>query len=78
MCQLHTLPVLHGPLVQLQHCVKLLQTGLFCRATYGEKGRVSVSHLLDTELIIPVLRGHPYSTASQLVSFPHPKLNCFP
>lgn len=50
MCQIHTFPVLHGLLIQLQHCVELLQTGLFSWATCGGKGCVGVSHLLDMEL----------------------------
>lgn len=44
VCQLYTLPVLHRLLIQLQHRVKLLQTCLFCWATYREKRQMPVTH----------------------------------
>jgi len=48
MRQIHTFPVFHRLLVQLQHRVELLQTGLFCWAPYGEE--TDASHPPDREL----------------------------
>ena len=39
--QLHAFPMLHGPLVQLQHCVQLLQPCSLCRAPFMDKKRHS-------------------------------------